>query len=60
MEQIKIEQQDVFELKGELLMPILNYLATRPSNETGALFLELDHQIATQKKAQLEKENSQK
>ena len=54
-EKIEILPTDEFVVKGELIMPILAYLQSRPSLETARMSIMLDTVLSEQKKEQLKK-----
>ena len=54
--QIEILPTDEFILKGELVMPILAYLQSRPSLETARMSIMLDSIISEQKLEKIKKE----
>jgi hypothetical protein len=53
--QIEILPTDEFILKGELVMPILAYLQSRPSLETARMSIMLDSIISEQKLEKIKK-----
>jgi len=58
-EYLEISQDDVFSIKGVAIVRLINFLQTLPYKDVKDLCLYFENEVATQKKAQASKNDSE-